>query len=105
MKKLIINTVLLIGVASYALGATPAAFNLNPVSPLPYQYTPLTPGQHNVAPTTATVKYTTDGTTTPTSTVGQSLPAGACVSLSGPLVIANFSAFSSTGTLDIEYFR
>lgn len=107
------------------------------VVPLPYAYTPLCPGQHNLAPTTATaltlptglasnstcvttavtalyaticastapVNYTTDGTTTPTTTVGQPLATGACVSVSGAAVLANFRAISATGTLDIEYFR
>jgi hypothetical protein len=92
--------------------------------PLPYPYTPLSPGQHtlsitsataltvpagarfaNVCATTAAVRYTTDGTTTPTATVGQPLAAAACVSLSGPLMIANFRAISATGTLDVEYFQ
>ncbi len=91
---------------------------------LPYPYTPLSPGQHtlsitsataltvpagarfaNVCATTAAVRYTTDGTTTPTSTVGQPLAAAACVSLSGAQMIANFRALSATGTLDVEYFQ
>jgi hypothetical protein len=94
------------------------------VVPLPYGYTPLSPGQHNLAPTTATalsvpsgarfatvcasiatVRYTTDGTTTPTTAIGQPLLAGACVSLTGPAVLANFRAISSAGTLDVEYFQ
>ena len=92
--------------------------------PLPYGYVPLGPGQHNLALTSATalaipfsaryaticassamVRYTTDGVTTPSAAVGQPLAAGACVSLSGPAVLANFRAFSSTGTLDAEYFQ
>jgi hypothetical protein len=92
--------------------------------PLPYQYIPLTPGQHAVTPTSstaltlpalaryaticasnATVRYTTDGTTTPTAAIGQPLAAGACVSLSGAAVLANFRAISATGTLDVEYFK
>jgi hypothetical protein len=94
------------------------------VVPLPYAYIPLSPGQHtlaitsstaltvpagarfaNVCATTAAVRYTTDGTTTPTSTVGQPLAAAACVSLSGAQMIANFRALSATGTLDVEYFQ
>jgi hypothetical protein len=91
---------------------------------LPYPYVPLSPGQHNLAPTsataltvpggarfatvcasTATVRYTTDGTTAPTSTVGMPLAAASCVALSGAAVLANFKAFSSSGTLDVEYFQ
>lgn len=94
------------------------------VFPLPYGYTPLAPGQHNVAlasPTalvipggaryatvcasTAMVRYTTDGVTTPAAALGQPLAAGACVSLSGPAVLGSFRAFSATGTLDVEYFQ
>jgi len=94
------------------------------VFPLPYGYTPLSPGQHNLAITsstaltiptgaryatvcasTAAVRYTTDGTTTPTASVGMPLQAGACMALSGPTVLANFLAISVTGTLDVEYFQ
>ena len=92
--------------------------------PLPYAYTPLSPGQHNLAPTSATgltvpagaryaticastsaVKYTTDGVTAPSASVGQPLPAGSCVALSGPMVLSNFRAISGSGTLDVEYFQ
>ena len=92
--------------------------------PLPYAYAPLPPGQHNIAPTSATpltvplgaryaticatlatVKYTTDGVTTPTTSVGQPLVAGSCVALSGATVLANFRAVSASGTLDVEYFQ
>jgi hypothetical protein len=94
------------------------------VIPLPFSYTPLAPGQHNLAPVSPTsltppvgarlaticasaaaVKYTTDGVTLPSASIGQPLSAGACVSLSGQAVIANFLAISGTGTLDVEYFR
>ena len=94
------------------------------VVPGPFPYTPLTPGQYNLAPVsstaltvpagaayaticaeTATVRYTTDKTTTPTASVGVPLAAGICTSLSGATVLSNFRAFSSSGTLDIEYFK
>ncbi len=94
------------------------------VIPLPYAYLPLPLGQHNVAPTSATglivpngaryatvcastagVKYTTDGATTPTPSLGMPLAAGACVTLSGAAALANFKAISATGTLDVEYFQ
>lgn len=94
------------------------------VVPLPYAYTPLPPGQHNLSPGSATAltapsgaryatvcastapsKYTTDGATTPTATVGQPLPAGSCISLSGPAVLTNFRVFSASGTVDVEYFQ
>jgi hypothetical protein len=91
---------------------------------LPFGYVPLPPGQHNIAPTSstalaipnsaryasicasgATVRYTTDGITAPTSAIGQPLAAGSCVALSGAAVLSNFRAISATGTLDVEYFR
>ena len=90
----------------------------------PYGYTPLSPGQHNFTITsstaltipagatyatlcasTATIKYTTDGTTTPTSSVGQPLAAGSCVGLQGATVLSNLRLISATGTPDVEYFK
>lgn len=127
LKKLLLASIpVAIGAAIGGSGALAvnAAFLTNPVTPLVYPYTPLTPGQHNLAPvsstgltipvgaayatvcaSTATVKYTTDGTTTPTSSVGQPLTAGTCVALNGAIVLANFRAISASGTLDIEYFQ
>lgn len=94
-----------------------------PVLPGPYQYTPVAGAQYNLAITsstaltvpgtatyavvcakTAAVNYTTDGATTPTSTVGIPLAALACVPLSGAAVLTNFRAISATGTLTAEYF-
>jgi hypothetical protein len=94
------------------------------VIPLPTPYAPLSPGQYGLAPTsataltvpsgaryatvcaeTATVRYTTDGRTAPSSGVGMPLAAGACVTLSGPQALANFLAFSASGKLDVEYFQ
>jgi len=94
------------------------------IIPLPYAYTPLPPGQHNLSLTsataltvpagaryaivcasTATAKYTTDGVTAPTASVGQPLSAGSCLSLSGPAVLTNFRAYAASGTLDVEYFQ
>ena len=95
-----------------------------PTTIIPYPYAPLPPGQHNVTPMSATglttpagalvaivcaqsanVTYTTDGVTTPSASVGMQLYAGSCVSLTGAAVLANFKAFSSSGTLDVEYFK
>ena len=94
------------------------------VFPLPFGYVPLGPGQYGLTPTSATaltiptgaryavicaesatVRYTTDGATTPTSSVGIPLASGTCVGMSGATVLANFRALSSSGTLDIEYFQ
>lgn len=92
----------------------------------PYAYTPLSPGQHNLAISTvggtaltiptgaafasvcnsvAATKYTTDGTTTPTASIGQPFAPGACVWFTGGTVLSNSKFFSTTGTLDVEYFK
>jgi hypothetical protein len=92
----------------------------------PYNYTPLTPDQHNLAITTSTaltiptgalqavvcasgnnVNYTYDGTTTPTSSVGMPLKNGQCVALSGATLLANFRAIqtAATATLDVAYTK
>jgi hypothetical protein len=54
---------------------------------------------------TATVRYTTDGATTPTSTVGMPLAAGACVAMRGHAVLVNFKAIGAGATIDAEYFK
>ena len=99
---------------------------------IPYPNVPAPPGQHNVdltSPTGLTVplqpqlgptrgtaryanicvssatRYTTDGVTTPTASVGQPLAAGTCITLAGPQVLKNFLAISPGGTLDVEYFE
>jgi hypothetical protein len=88
------------------------------------QFTPLTPGQHGVSiaaatsltiPTGATfatvivsgaaAKYTTDGTTTPTATIGEPVVAGGTVSLAGATEVANFKIFGTGATIDVEYFK
>lgn len=53
---------------------------------------------------TATVRYTTSGTT-PTGSTGMQLPSGTCVPLCGAPVLAAFQAYSGSGTLDVEYFQ
>lgn len=53
---------------------------------------------------TATVFYTTSGTT-PTSSVGNQLTPGSGVFLSGADVLASFKAISATGTITVEYFK
>jgi hypothetical protein len=127
MKRLALGAALALVLAgpAWAQAYRDIAGTLVPgVIPLPTPYAPLSPGQHNLSPTSATaltvpsgaryatvcasgstVRYTTDGTTTPTGTVGMPLAASACLSLSGPQVLANFRAFSASGTLDVEYFQ
>ena len=112
-----------IGARAVQTGAYPD-FPFTIVTVAPYAYTPLTPGQHNLAPTSATaltvptgatsativastaiVRYTTDGTTTPTGAIGMPIAIGGSVTITGATALANFKAFSSTGTLDVEYFK
>lgn len=90
----------------------------------PYAFTPLSPDQHNLAITSATtltiptgalfaeicaktasVNYTWDGATTPTSSIGFTLAVGACVWLQGSTMLSNFKAISATGTLDVGYAK
>lgn len=53
----------------------------------------------------ASVNYTTDGATTPTSTVGNTLQVGQYLALPSNAIATNFRAISATGTLTIEYFN
>lgn len=92
----------------------------------PYSFTPLTPMQSGLAITSATaltvpsgatyavicaegqnVRYSTDGTTTPTASVGMLLLQNQCVSFSGSLSLSKFRAIqaAATATLDVSYFK
>lgn len=119
MRRLLFFPLLLWATFALAQIPGPPSYTVNG----PFPYTPLPAGQYGLAPTvataltvpalasyavicaeTATVRYTTSGTT-PTSSVGMPLLAGTCVGMSGPLVLAAFRALSATGTLDVEYFK
>lgn len=108
---------------------------VSPTTPLPTgsgaggvagTFTPLTPMQSGltVAASTAltvpsgatyavvcarsqNVSYTTDGTTTPTASVGMQLLQNQCVSLAGATVVSNFRAIqqAATATLDVSYYK
>ena len=92
----------------------------------PYGFTPLTPEQHNLAITTSTaltvpagatfaevcasgnnVNFTTDGTTTPTASVGMPLLTGQCQFFQGATILANLRLIqkAATATLDVAYFK
>lgn len=127
IRRFACSAVLALAIASSAAAQTyhDTAGTIVPgVVPLPFGFTPLSPGQHNltissataltvpngaryatVCARTAAANYTTDGTTAPTSSVGMALAAGSCVALSGPAVLAAFRAISATGTLDAEFFQ
>ncbi len=53
----------------------------------------------------ATVYTSTDPTFTPTTSSGQPLASGSCVSLVGAAEIANFRAIGTGATLDVEYHQ
>lgn len=97
-----------------------------PASDMPYNFTPLTPDQHNLAIVSSTaltipigslqavvcvsgnaVKYTYDGTTTPTALIGMPLANGQCIQFSGATVLANlrFIQTAATATLDVSYTK
>ncbi len=109
-------------VAAFAGSPSYTGVRAPTISP-PYPYTPLPPGQHGLSLSSATkltvpagasyavvqanggaVKYTTDGATTPTTSLGMTFASGATIYLSGPLMLANFQAIASAATLDVEYF-
>lgn len=134
MKALIL-TVITVFAASKASAQAYYDYAGNPTYAevaIPYPNVPAPPGQHNVdltSPTRLTVpllpqvgptqvtaryanicvssetRYTTDGVTAPSISVGQPLAAGACITLAGPQVLKNFLAISPGGTLDVEYFE
>jgi hypothetical protein len=126
MKRVYLTAIALLA-ASPALAQTyhdSAGTPIKGVMAIPYTQWPLAPGQHSLTPTSPTaltiptgsryanvcassanVRYTTDGTTTPAANVGQPLTAGTRIWLTGPQVLTNFLAISATGTLDVEYFR
>lgn len=92
----------------------------------PYPFQPSGAEQHSVACAAATalpnvparttyavvqaavaaIRYTMDGVTTPTSSVGFTLAAGASLPISGAAAIANFRAIAATAgaLMDIGYY-
>lgn len=92
----------------------------------PYNYTPLTPMQAGLAVTTSTaltipigalqavvsvegnsVRYTYDGTTAPTASVGHLLTSGQFIQFSGATTLANlrFIQTAATATLTVSYTK
>jgi hypothetical protein len=92
----------------------------------PYSYTNLTPSQNALGvanataltvPTGATyavvcvegagVRWTWDGTTTPTANVGSPVASGSCLAFSGASILAalKFIQQSATATIDVEYAK
>jgi len=87
---------------------------------------PLSPEQHNVSLVSSTalnvpagatyavvcaavqnVRFTWDGSTTPTASVGFILPSGSCVSLGGAVIISQFRAIAAVagGVIDVGYAK
>ncbi|HXZ15591.1 MAG TPA: hypothetical protein VEH77_06410, partial [Roseiarcus sp.] len=92
------------------------------VAPAPYQYTPLASGMYGSSATSLTVptgatyatvcalgaqvNYTTDGVHAATTSLGQQLGAGTCVSFSGAGVLSSLSiAVTSGATFNAEFFK
>ena len=90
----------------------------------PYQYTPVGAGQHNLVLTTvqslsipsgalyawvtisgAVARYTSDGTTTPTGSIGMPIAVGVPTRFEGPAYLAGLKFIGAGATLDIEYFK
>ena len=92
----------------------------------PYNYTPVSPGQFGVTVASSTgltipsgalqavisvegnsVRYTYDGTTTPTASVGHLLTAGQAIQFSGMTLLANlkFIQVAATATLNVSYTK
>lgn len=96
---------------------------VQPFASIPYPAYPVAGAQYGVTPTTVTaltvpaaaqfmracastaiVRYTTSGTA-PTGSVGLQIAVGSCIELTGRAVLMSFQAFSSSGVLDVEYFK
>jgi hypothetical protein len=119
-------------VPSYSTSGNPPFSPVTPAFPLPvtggapYAYTNLTPSQNGLTVASSTaltvpagatyavvcveaqnVRWTWDGTTTPTSTVGNLILAGQCTSFSGASILAalRFIQTASSATLDVEYAK
>lgn len=97
------------------------------VAPAPYNFAPLSPGQYtpvtDSASTALTIppgatyavvcaevtshRWTWDGTTTPTSSVGTLLPLGNCIGLSGVMELSNFRIIqtSAGGQFTVSYAK
>lgn len=94
--------------------AQDAKINYSPVKPFQYGFsvnsavflTPPAGATYAVITCSATTAYTLDGTTTPTSSVGQQLAVGAQLNLYGSSVITNAQliATGGTGTCTAYYF-
>jgi hypothetical protein len=59
----------------------------------------------NLIASVAVARYTTDGVTTPSSTVGMPTTVGTPITLHGPLTLANFKIFGITTLVDVEYTK
>jgi hypothetical protein len=116
-----------VGTSALPTGAATSANQTNGSQLVqPWSYTPLTPGQHNLGVTTSTsltiptgalfammtvsgnsIRYTTDGTTTPTSTIGMPMQVNQSIMFSGATVLSNLRIIqqAATATIDVEYFK
>lgn len=116
---------LLLGVAAAAMFCG-SALAQQTVFPAPFPFNPIAGAQYNLGVASATaltvpigatyatvcaaaqaVNYVTDLSQTVTSSVGEPVAAGNCVSLSGPAVLAaaRFIQQTATATINVEYFK
>lgn len=76
---------------------TAAALKLSP---------PVSACYANVIVSTAVARFTTDGVTTPTTSLGQPVAIGGTFKLDGPAMIASFKGIgAATATFDVEYYK
>jgi hypothetical protein len=66
---------------------------------------PATPAYAEICVSGAAVRYISDASRTPTSTVGIPVSAGTCFQYSGPIARMQFIQQAASATLDIEFFQ
>lgn len=115
---------ILLALAAVLFAGAAAAQSLTIFSGVPYALTPVGGNQYNVTVSgstaltvpvgaryaivcalTAAISYTTDGTTTPSATVGNQIQLNTCIALQGIAILNKFHALSATGKLQVEYFQ
>lgn len=74
---------------------------INSVTNLPN--IPQSAGAAEICVETAAARYTSDGLTTPSPSVGMPVPAGTCFSYAANM--ATFRIIGAGATLDVEYFK
>jgi hypothetical protein len=116
MKKLIALAFLLCSSSAIAQSSAPTSVILTPVGTMQAALgvasatsltVPAGASYAVVCVEGAAIRYTVDGSTTPTASTGMPVSSGQCLSLSGTVALANFKAIqqTATATLDVSYFK